>query len=95
MHLAQVEIANFRSFKSLTVNLQPGLNVLVGRLVRQICLTQYGMQLGHLARGVKPFGSRMMISTERLPQTPKLLKPFQLRSHLKICQTHSVRISMR
>ena len=31
MHLAQVEIANFRSFKSLTVNLQPGLNVLVGR----------------------------------------------------------------
>ena len=31
MYLAQIEITNFRSFKSLTVNLQPGLNVLVGR----------------------------------------------------------------
>ncbi len=31
MHLSQVEIKNFRSLKELTVNLQPGLNVLVGR----------------------------------------------------------------
>lgn len=31
MHLALIEITNFRSLKNLTVNLQPGLNVLVGR----------------------------------------------------------------
>jgi len=31
MHLSQVEIKNFRSLKELTVNLQSGLNVLVGR----------------------------------------------------------------
>lgn len=31
MHLAKVEVTNFRSLKNLMVNLQPGLNVLVGR----------------------------------------------------------------
>ena len=31
MQLSKVEIRNFRSFKSLTLDLQPGLNVLVGR----------------------------------------------------------------
>ena len=31
MYLAQVEIINFRSLKNVTVNLRPGLNVLVGR----------------------------------------------------------------
>lgn len=31
MHLSKIEIINFRSLKSLTVDLQPGLNVLVGR----------------------------------------------------------------
>jgi len=31
MHLESVEIKNFRSFKNLRVQLQPGLNVLVGR----------------------------------------------------------------
>jgi putative ATP-dependent endonuclease of OLD family len=31
MHLSTVEIANFRSFESLRIELQPGLNVLVGR----------------------------------------------------------------
>jgi len=31
MHLSTVEIRNFRSLESLTIDLQPGLNVLVGR----------------------------------------------------------------
>lgn len=31
MHLSKLEIANFRSLKSLTVDLRPGLNVMVGR----------------------------------------------------------------
>ena len=31
MHLARIEIKNFRSLKNLTVSLRPGLNVLVGR----------------------------------------------------------------
>lgn len=31
MHLAKIEITNFRSLENLTVNLRPGLNVLVGR----------------------------------------------------------------
>lgn len=31
MHLAKIEVTNFRSLKHLTANLQPGLNVFVGR----------------------------------------------------------------
>lgn len=31
MYLAKIEVTNFRSLKHLTANLQPGLNVLVGR----------------------------------------------------------------
>lgn len=31
MHLSMVEIRNFRSFEDLTIKLQAGLNVLVGR----------------------------------------------------------------
>ena len=31
MHLTKVEIVNFRSLKNVTVDLQPGLNVVVGR----------------------------------------------------------------
>jgi len=31
MHLSRVEVKNFRSLKNVTVNLQPGLNVIVGR----------------------------------------------------------------
>lgn len=31
MYLAKVDVTNFRSLKNLTMNLQPGLNVLVGR----------------------------------------------------------------
>ncbi len=31
MHLAKVEVTNFRSLKNLTASLRPGLNVLVGR----------------------------------------------------------------
>jgi putative ATP-dependent endonuclease of OLD family len=31
MHLAKIEVVNFRSLKNVTVDLQPGLNVVVGR----------------------------------------------------------------
>ena len=31
MHIAKIEVSNFRSLKNVTVDLRPGLNVLVGR----------------------------------------------------------------